>query len=231
MISTNGAVASTELYRPATNSFAPSNQTASMKYARDFATATMITTGPNAGKLLIAGGLGYGFVILASTDLYDPVTNTFAPANQTASMNAARREATATAITTGPNAGKILIAGGEGSLGVLDSTELYDPVTNTFAPFSQTASMNSARRNATATTITTGPNAGKILIVGGAGTSTELYDPTTNSFAPPDQTASMNTGDDSQTATTITTGPNAGKILIAGGGGGNFNRALRPHNQ
>ena len=185
--SSTGSLASTELYDPVTNTFPAAAQTASMNVARRSATATTITTGPNAGKILIAGGIANSGV-LASTDLYDPVTNTFAAAAQTASMNTARVEATATTITMGPNAGKILIAGGTGDSGSLASTELYDPLTNTFAAAAQTASMNTARVEATATTITMGPNAGKILIAGGIGgsgslASTELYDPVTDTFA------------------------------------------------
>ena len=77
------------------------------------------------------------------------MTNTFALPSETPSMNVQRVGATATTITIGGNAGKILIAGGSynavsGGI-VLDSTELYDPVTNTFAPANQTAAMNSAR--------------------------------------------------------------------------------------
>ncbi|HVN29737.1 MAG TPA: kelch repeat-containing protein, partial [Candidatus Binataceae bacterium] len=102
------------------------------------------------GKVLIIGGNTFDYGVLASTELYDPATNTFAPANQTASMNTERVNATATLITTGPNAGKVLIAGGIGNrTGVLASTELYDPTTNTFAPPDQTASMNYERVDAT----------------------------------------------------------------------------------
>jgi hypothetical protein len=236
------SLASTELYDPETNSFAAANQTASMNVGRDQALATLLTTGPNTGKILIAGGgssNGAGGIALVSTELYDPLTNSFAPSNQTASMNSSRdRGSTATVITIGPNAGKVLIAGGfEGvatdasPFGPLASTELYDPATNTFASIHQTAAMNNSRLLATATTITTGPNTGKILISGGetnrdgAGhfavtASTDLYDPILNSFAPPDLTASMNSARSGATAVTLETGPNAGKILIVGGSGG-----------
>jgi hypothetical protein len=234
----NGSAStSTELYDPATNTFAPASQTPSMNFARSGATATVLASGPNAGKILIAGGTN-GLSSLASTELYNPATNSFAPANQTASMNTGRFGASATVPTIGPNAGKILIAGGFGTATVLVSTELYDPMTNSFAPPDQTASMNIARGNRpTVTTITVGPNAGKILIAGGFDNgsanssfvpfaSTELYEPVTNSFASPAQTASMNHSRDGATATVIITGPNAGKILIAGGetgtGGSNF---------
>jgi hypothetical protein len=195
------ALTSTELYDPATNTFALSG-TASMNTSRGVATATLL---PN-GQVLIAGGTGLSG-ILASTELYDPTTNTFAPSG-TASMNTARFHATATLL---PN-GKLLIAGGLGNLGaVFASTELYDPATNTFA-LSGTASMNTARFDATATLL---PN-GRLLIAGGSDlalASTELYDPASNSFAPASGTATMNAGRRLATAALL---PN-GKVLIAGG--------------
>ena len=220
-------LASTELYNPTTNSFAPAGQTATMNGARGLATATTLTSGPNAGQILIAGGANAS-TALSSTELYNPVTNTFAAANQTASMNDERYGATATVLTIGPSAGKVLIAAGANNTGSLASTELYDPATNTFASANQTATMNAARYGATATLLMSGPNAGKVLLVGGFGAaptsvplaSTELYDPVSNTFASAtEQTASMNTGRYLATATLIPKGPNAGKILIAGGFG------------
>ena len=115
-----------------------------MTSSRAYATASLLTTGPSAGKILIAGG-NSGSGALASTDLYDPVTNSFAPS---ANMNAGRFMATA---TVDSNTGKILIAGGIGSSGLsLASTEFYDPATDAFAPANQTASMNTGREQAVA---------------------------------------------------------------------------------
>jgi hypothetical protein len=106
-----------------------------------------------------------------------PPVNSFAAS--TASMNVARDGATATLL---PN-GKVLIAGGSGFtlpfpiLTPLNSVELYDPVTNSFA--ASTPSMNAARSGATATLL---PN-GKVLIAGGTPNqevllnSTDLYTP------------------------------------------------------
>jgi Kelch motif len=74
-------------------------------------------------------------------------------------MNNARRLATATLL---PN-GKVLIAGGFDGANTLSSTELYDPVSNTFATAASTPTMNAARFDATATLL---PN-GKVLIAGG----------------------------------------------------------------
>ena len=143
-----------------------------MNVGRAEATATLL---PN-GKILIAGGVGSSGDFLASTELYDPATNSFAPMSETASMNAGRYYATATLL---PN-GKVLIAGGFGAGGgTASSTDLYDPASNSFAPESGTATMNAGRYIATATLL---PN-GKVLIAGGFGSSTvalastELYTP------------------------------------------------------
>jgi galactose oxidase-like protein len=192
---------------PSVNTFAASTPT--MNGARTQATAALLRN----GKVLIAGGAklnGFATNVLSSTELYDPVTNTFATSTPT--MNTARFVATATLL---PN-GKVLIAGGFGAAGTLSSTELYDPVTNTFA--ASTPVMNAARDFATATLL---PN-GKVLIAGGdtnSGplSSTELYDPVTNTFAA--STPVMNTARAAATATLL---PN-GKLLIAGGLDNTFN--------
>ena len=190
------ALRSVELYDPVSNTFAAGP---SMNTARGLATATLL---PN-GKVLIAGGS-----FLSSTELYDPATNTFA--GTTPVMNTGRSWATATLL---PN-GKVLIAGGAanmGPTGARATTELYDPVANTFA--ASTPVMKAARYIATATLLANG----QVLIAGGTQdgnvgiSSTELYDPVSNSFAA--STPVMNGGHAAATATLL---PN-GKVLIAGG--------------
>ncbi len=202
---------SVDLYDPASNRFAPKPATPRMK-ERTRATATVLVTGPNAGKVLVAGGDNGNHVPRASTELYDPATNTVVngPA-----MKIPRSGHTATAIFSGPNAGKILIAGGM-STGHDDpsSTELYDPPSNTFSPG---PAMGTPCALCTATVIASGKNAGKILIAAdydphGVPGSTELYDPAANAFGPG---PIMHPRGIAFTATVIPSGKNAGKILIA----------------
>ena len=152
------------------NNFAPVAGTATMNAARASATGTLL---PN-GLVLIAGGFN-GRSVLASTDLYDPLSNSFIAPGSTATMNAARDLATATLL---PN-GLVLIAGGHtGSSTFLASTELYDPSSNSFALPANTPTMITERAEATATLL---PN-GLVLIAGGTGIgsitlfSTELYE-------------------------------------------------------
>jgi hypothetical protein len=210
----SGFLSSSELYNPLTNSFLPASDTPVMNTARADAVATRLAS----GKVLIAGGVGIGGAILSSTELYDPATNSFAPALNTPAMNIARVNMTATLLPSG----KVLIVGGVNNSGALSSTELYNPRTNSFAPPSHTPTMNDAREFATATLLPSG----EVLIAGGYGaifnvlSSTELYDPTTNSFAPPADTPVMNSARGYATATRLL----SGEVLIAGGtqGGTNY---------
>jgi hypothetical protein len=164
-----------DLYDPASNRFAPEIATPRMK-KRTRATGTLLVSGPNAGKVLLVGGDNSNDISRASTELYDPATNTVVDGP---AMKFARTGHTATTIPTGPNAGKILIAGGmSADHGDVSLTELYDPASNTFSPG---PAMRTASALHTATVIPSGKNAGKILINDsyqshGVLGSTELYD-------------------------------------------------------
>jgi Galactose oxidase, central domain/Kelch motif len=207
-----------ELYDSATNSFAPAVSLPTMNELRDTPTGTLL---PN-GTVLIAGGLE-GFlvqepIISNSVDLYNPATNSFAPAASLPTMNTSRLSATATLLPSG----QVLIAGGETptiGLGfaviVLASVDLYDPVTNSFAPAASLPTMNTSRQSAAATLL----NNGKVLIAGGENNSNQvlanvdLYDGASNSFVPAAALPTMNQARFNATATLL---PN-GKVLIAGG--------------
>lgn len=123
--------------------------------ARSAHTATLL----QSGKVLIAGGYGE-----ASAEVYDPATGLSTPT--TAPMSTARFGHTATLLPSG----KVLVAGGWGPSSVLDSTELYDPGTDTFSPG---GSLAGTLHWATAVLL----NDGRVLIVGGG--SNEIHDPAT----------------------------------------------------
>jgi hypothetical protein len=124
--------------------------------------------------------------------------------------------------------GRVLIAGGyassepatssiilasvrtaETSASVLDTAEIYDPGTGTFA---QTGSMSTFRDHHTATLLADG----RVLVAGGGGegyassTSADIYDPATGRFT---KTGSMRTGRWLHTATLL----DDGRVLILGG--------------
>ncbi|MGO9454414.1 MAG: kelch repeat-containing protein [Candidatus Binataceae bacterium] len=209
--------ATTELYDPTNNSFAPPALTATMQETIAFGAVAVSLLD---GRALIAGGFDGPCFTTGSAELYDPTTNSFATP---IGMNSARGYPTANLIHDGPNAGKVLIAGGDGpwqfdcSVPPVASTDLYDPATDSFAPPTATATMNTARASAAAVEL----NNGKILIVGGtfytpgldAGASTELYDEATNSFEPATVTPSMNTKRQDASAILL----NTGKVLVVGG--------------
>jgi hypothetical protein len=170
-------------------------------------TATLL----NTGKVLIAGG-GNGVADI-SAELYDPATGTFTAI--TASMTEPRVGHTATLLNDPalPNYGKVLILGSTG-----ESAELYDPADSMFAA---TGSMHHARTSPTATLLSNnGPNAGKVLVVGGNSIAgdlvAELYDPSTGAFTDTGSTTILRAG---HTATLLTAGPLTGQVLIAGGSG------------
>jgi streptogramin lyase len=188
--------------------------TGSMSASRLFASSILLTGGPNAGRVLVAGGYASGapsLTPLASAELYDPTTGTWSP---TGSMTVSRAEFTLTRLISGSNAGKILAAGGETSglsgNAFASTAELYDPIVGTWSP---TASMKAARMEQTATVL--GDGSGKVLVAGGwnggALSSAELYDPTTMAWSTtPGNLVAART---QHIAALLSTG----KVLVAGG--------------
>ncbi len=126
------------------------------------------------------------------------------------SMTSDRYRHTATLLQNG----QVLIAGGQSSVSVNDTAELYDPTTNTFT--ATKGKMSTPRDSHTATLLP----GGKVLIAGGidgnvVSKSAEIFDPVTGLFTP---TGSMSTPRAFHTATLLS----SGKVLIAGGYNGAY---------
>jgi hypothetical protein len=202
------ALASAELYNPATGTF---TLTGNLNVARYSHTATLLPNGLVliAGGSYVATGVGGGTRSLSSAELYNPATGTF---TLTGSMNATRAWETATLLPSG----LVLITGGwtSSTYTTLASAELYNPAKGTFA---LTGNMTTARDGQTATLL---PN-GLVLIAGGCDSSgcgnsgpslasAELYNPATGTFT---LTGSMTMTRGQQTATLLPDG----LVLIAGG--------------
>jgi Galactose oxidase, central domain len=168
-----------ELYDPATERF---ELTGTMGTTRRLPSATLLA----GGKVLVAGGiggLGRPLPLLASAELYDPVSGTFA---QTGSMAVARFEHTATLLKDG----KVLVTGGN-DFPAIASAEVFDPQTGSFT---KAGDMTTGRTEHTASLLPSG----QVLIAGGWNGHlpdasddppwnpewVELFDPATARFSP-----------------------------------------------
>jgi hypothetical protein len=164
-----------EIYHTADGTFsAPITMTS----AHVAPTATLFTSGPLQGKVLIVGGdiLGEGTNIPTNVaELYDPVANTF---TATGTLNVARANHVAVLL---PN-GKVLIAGGvNGSNQAEVSAELYDPVAQTF---SFTGPLGSAQSSPAAVLLANG----QVPVLGGTGSTgqdnqAQMYNPVSGTFS------------------------------------------------
>jgi N-acetylneuraminic acid mutarotase len=206
----SGFEPTSELYDPWANGWASgAARPPNMVTSRFDAAAALL---PN-GKVLVTGGGGASNV-LASAELYDPATNTWATgADKPPDMNNPHRDHIMTVL---PN-GKVLVAGGyadtSGPTAPITTAELYDPGTNTW---SNAGDMSDGRSNATATLL---PN-GKVLVAGGyhydhALKSADLYDPATNTWAigsakPPDMPGGVHAYNPAALLP-------SGKVLVPGG--------------
>ncbi len=175
------------------------------------------TTGLADGRVLFTGGLDLTTGQPSSAAaVYDPVTQT----TTTLTMVSPRAGHGASLLSNG----KVLISGGSSSVdltnplsfftGLLASTELFDPVTNTLAPG---PNMLEQRAFHTSTTLTTG----RVLIAGGlavlpiinlpnVSNTAYLYNPATNTFGLP---ALMNGARFLHSAAPLSNG----RVLLVGG--------------
>jgi hypothetical protein len=166
-----------------------------MSTARAGHTATRLAN----GKVLVTGGRDGGSSnSLASTEIYDPPTNTWVAGG---SMIVARQVHKATLLLDG----KLFVTGGQNETGVIAAAELYDPGTNTWAAV---APMTTSRLGHTMTVLADG----RVLIVGYTFSGfADVYDPVANAWV---ATGPMSFSElHGHTASLL---PN-GKVLIVGG--------------
>jgi hypothetical protein len=163
----NVALASAEVYDPASGTFAPTaNDMTSVRY---FHAASRLAD----GRVLIVGGWGDD-ERLASAEIYDPATNRFTP---TGSMASARNSHTATTLQDG----RVLVTGGLTiDAYTLDTAELYDPATG---QFTETGNLTDPRFMATASLLADG----RVLVGAGLDNGAwrpygEIYDPASGTF-------------------------------------------------
>src|SRR3989449_4931531 len=166
-------LASLEVYDPTTRTF--SRASSALVLARQDHTATLLPD----GRVLVAGGSNTSGA-LNFAELYDPTAGTVSPAGP---FNAPRTLATAALLLDGT----VLVAGGQTTTSEdLDSAEVYDAATNTFARLA--APMGTARSGHLGVQLL---HNGKVLISGGTSggqlvPSAEVYDPVTGAFRPVD---------------------------------------------
>jgi len=205
------ALATAELYDPATSTFTSTGAMSSgeVTYPRTGHTATLLTSGPNAGKVLVAGGQFYNPLLARNTaQLYDPSSGTF---GSPITMGVFRAFHTATPL---PN-GDVLIVGGrqygsDGTVFAQTSAEIYDAAKNAFY---SAGDMGVPRELHTAFPL---PD-GRVVVAGGRYRGAQfLAVPTFQLYVPP-FSAQTNASDlvYAQTATPM----NTGDVLVAGGTG------------
>lgn len=193
-----------EVYSPTAGTWRNTQDT--LNTARRNATLTVLPD----GRVLIAGGrhgLPDGSSFLASSEIYDPLADTWT--NTTGNMmNVAREGHLAVLLKNG----KVLIAGGEGPWRVAGKTaELFDPTTQMW---SLTGSMSDGWLAGSATLTLLAD--GRVLRTGGTDgqgnyySTAEIYDQGSGTWTP---VHSMTTARANHSATLL---PN-GRVLIAGG--------------
>jgi N-acetylneuraminic acid mutarotase len=205
---TSWVTASASLYDPYSGTWA---SVASLTTARAGHTTTLLTD----GRVLVTGGEGsdQNLTPVSSVEIYDPAKRTWSTG---AAMSVERSYHSATRLADGT----VLVAGGEPVIvpnqpyAFLDSSEVYDPATDSWTPVA--AAMTMKRANHTATLL---PD-GRVVLVGGQSQqgsigwqrTIDLFNPKTLSWTAGTSMTGSRTG---HTADLLANG----KVLVAGGNG------------
>jgi hypothetical protein len=158
---------SAELFDPATGAF---GSPMDMGEARAQHTATLLAT----GEVLLTGGAVYDgegtiTTYLDSAALFDPDAGVWRPVGN--SMTDARAFHQAVLLDPQASGGRVLVLGGEGSAGVLDSVDVYRPEDNTFFDLAGNAPRMAQGRSRFCATR---DGSGQVLVVGGATSTAPL---------------------------------------------------------
>ncbi|HVO21418.1 MAG TPA: kelch repeat-containing protein [Anaeromyxobacter sp.] len=169
-------------------------------------TATLLSTGGDAGKVLVVGGIDPYGGWLQSAQLFDPTDGSL---TSLPPMGKARAYHTATLLPDGD----VLIAGGKyGATSALNTAKRYHAATRTWSDVPGT--LGAPRASHTATLL---PN-GKVLLAGGedgtsAHASADLYDPEADALSPSAGTMSAARAHHASAML------RDGRVLVAGGDG------------
>jgi N-acetylneuraminic acid mutarotase len=195
---TDGALALTEAFDPATRTWSAAGSLATARYG---ASGVLL---PGGRVLLATGATGSSYT--ATAEIYDPAVPSWSAAG---SMAEGRSSSAATLLADG----RVLVAGGVKSTTPGDTAsaavDLYDPVSRTWT---DAAPLNVKRTGPTGTMLVDG----RVLVAGGflssfiSTSSAEIFDPTTETWT---LTGAMATGHYYHSATLLADG----RVLVAGG--------------
>lgn len=208
----NTVTGDVQMYNMATNNFDTWGGGGPLDTPRSSHTATLMST----GTVLIAGGFNAAGSPLSSLEICNAATKICSGAGLPV-MNSARGGHTATLLTKGTNAGKVLLCGGQtaaSQTSITGACDLFDPSANTI---SQTGAMISPRMGHSAVMLKNG----KVLVTGGrrrnqANTAwlyepmNETYEISAGSWTPRE---ALLQGRINHTATVL----NSGIVMVAGG--------------
>ena len=168
----NGSSRGAEAYDAGSARFSPLPPMVTTRHSH---TATLL----EGGKVLIVGGYAEEGRVLATAEIFDPLTNSF---TSTGALGSARAGHVAVRLDDGT----VLVVGGVGpGWNFLASAEIYNPMTERFSP---AGTMSVARESHVLTRL----QGGRVLIIGGhvgrraditIHSSAEVYDPARRTFS------------------------------------------------